>query len=66
MAVDVRVNRVTTDVSVTDVSALLTPKALEVIVAATLERLAQERRKQRGPQRDRALGSARNRQSRPG
>jgi 4-hydroxy-L-threonine phosphate dehydrogenase PdxA len=62
---DVRVNRVTTDVSVTDVSALLTPKVLDKIVAATLERLAQERHRQRGAQRDRALESARHRKSRP-
>jgi len=55
MPVDVRVNRVTTDVRVTDVSSLLTPRALDKIVAATLERLAAERRKHRGTQRDRAL-----------
>lgn len=63
MPVDVRVNRVTTDVQVTDVASLLTPRALDKIVAATLERLAAERRKERGPQRDRALGSGHKRGS---
>jgi hypothetical protein len=64
MPVDVRVNRVTTDVRVTDPSALLTPKALDKIVTATLERLADDRRKQRGSQRDRALGGGHERKSR--
>jgi hypothetical protein len=64
MPVDVRVNQVTTDVRVTDVSSLLTPRMLDKIVAATLERLAAERRKQRGPQRDRALGGGHERKSR--
>ena len=66
MPVDVRVNRVTTDVNITDVSALLTPKALDTIVAATLERLARERSAQQRARRDRALGSARDRKQRPG
>jgi hypothetical protein len=64
MPVDVRVNRVTTDVRVTDVSSLLTPKTLDKIVAATLERLTAERNKQRGAQRDRALGGCNDRKSR--
>ncbi|HEX8309326.1 MAG TPA: hypothetical protein VF645_13000 [Allosphingosinicella sp.] len=44
MAVDVRVNSVSTTLGVVDRSALLSPEVLEMVVAAVKARLADEAR----------------------
>lgn len=58
MAADVRINEVTTDVHVTDASAMLTPQVLERIVQAVLRRLDEQRRTEREVAQERRLGSA--------
>ena len=57
MPADVRINRVTTDVNVTDASAMLTPQVLEHIVQVVLKRLEEEQRSQRGMDQEQSLGS---------
>jgi hypothetical protein len=59
MPVDVRINDVTTEVSVTDGSAILTPQILELIVQAVLSRLEEQKRAERNQARERNLGAAR-------
>jgi hypothetical protein len=56
---DVRINEVTTDVNVTDASAMLTPQVLERIVQAVLRRLDEQRRREREAEQDRRLGAER-------
>ncbi len=58
MAADVRINDVTTDVNVTDTSALLTPTILERIVQEVLKRLEERRRTEREVEQERSLSSA--------
>ena len=59
MAADVRVNDVTTDVDVTDASAMLTPQILERIVQAVLMRLNEQQRSEQAMDQERSLGSVR-------
>lgn len=59
MAADVRVNDVTTDVNVTDASAMLTPQILERIVQAVLMRLKEQQRSEQAMEQERSLGSVR-------
>jgi hypothetical protein len=60
MPVDVRINRVTTDLNVTDASAMLTPQILERITQAVLARLEEQQRSQREADQDRTMGASRN------
>jgi len=59
MPIDVRINDVTTEVTVTDANALLTPQVMERIVQAVLRRLNEVRSTEREADRERSLGSAR-------
>lgn len=59
MAVDVRINEVTTNVSVTDATAMLSPQVLERIVQAVLARLEAQQRDQRQAEQERSLGAVR-------
>lgn len=59
MPADVRINEVTTDVNVTDASAMLTPQILERIVQAVLRRLDEQRRVEREMAQERSLGAMR-------
>lgn len=59
MPADVRINDVTTDVNVTDASALLTPQVMERIVQTVLRRLEEERRTEQEMAQERSLGGAR-------
>ena len=61
MPVDVRINDVTTNVNVTDASAMLSPEVLERIVQAVIARLEAKERDERQAEEERSLGSARNR-----
>lgn len=62
MPVDVRVNDVTTNVTVTDASAMLNPQVLERIVQAVIARLAAKQRDERQAEQERSLGASRNQQ----
>jgi hypothetical protein len=66
MAIDIRINDVTTEVTVTDAAALLTPDVLEQIVQAVLRRIEEQRRAERQAGQERSLGSARSQSSQPG
>ncbi len=57
MVADVRINQLTTDVNVTDASAMLTPQVLERIVQVVLQRLEEQQRSQRDMAREQSLGS---------
>jgi hypothetical protein len=59
MPADVRINTVSTDVTVTDAAAMLTPQVLERIVQAVLERLADQRRLEQDLAQERGLSSRR-------
>ncbi|NLS75688.1 MAG: hypothetical protein GXY76_00370 [Chloroflexi bacterium] len=59
MPLDVRINEVTTQVSVTDDAALLSPRVLERIIQAVLARLEAKQWDERLAQEERGLGSAR-------
>ena len=59
MPVDVRINDVTTDVNVTDASAMLTPQVLERIIQAVLRRLEEQKRVEREMAQETNLGAAR-------
>ena len=61
MPVDVRINDVTTNVNVTDASAMLSPEVLERIVQAVIARLEAKQRDERQVEEERSLGSARHR-----
>ena len=61
MAMDVRINDVTTDVNVTDASAMLTPQVLERIVQAVMQRMREHQEGEREAEQDRELGSMRQR-----
>ena len=61
MPVDVRVNDVTTNVNVTDASAMLNPQVLERIVQAVLARLEAKQRDERQSEQERSLGGSRHR-----
>ncbi len=61
MPVDVRINDVTTNVNVTDASAMLSPEVLERIVQAVIARLEAKQRDESQAEEERSLGSARNR-----
>ena len=56
---DVRINELTTDVNVTDASAMLTPQVLERIVQAVMKRMDEQRRREREAAQDRRLGAQR-------
>jgi len=60
MPVDVRVNEVITQISVTDSAALLTPQMLELIVQTVLHRLNELERNADNQARERNIGAARN------
>jgi hypothetical protein len=62
MPVDVRINEVTTDLNVTDASAMLTPQVLERIVQAVLARLEAQQRTQREADQECSLGASRTQQ----
>lgn len=53
------VNEVTTEISVTDAAALLTPQVLEMIVQAVMRRMEEEKRNADNQARERNLGAAR-------
>jgi hypothetical protein len=59
MAADVRINNVSTDVTVTDASAMLTPQVLDRIVQAVLQRLAEQQRLEQDLAQERGLSSRR-------
>ncbi len=59
MPADVRINQLTTDVNVTDASAMLTPQVLERIVQVVLKRLEEQQRSQRDMVQEQSLGSRR-------
>jgi hypothetical protein len=59
MPADVRINQLTTDVNVTDASAMLTPQVLERIVQVVLKRLEEQQRSQRDIAQEQSLGSGR-------
>lgn len=59
MPADVRINQLTTDVNVTDASAMLTPQVLERIVQVVLQRLEEQQRSQRDIAQEQSLGSRR-------
>lgn len=59
MPADVRINQLTTDVNVTDASAMLTPQILERIVQVVLKRLEEQQRSQRDIGQEQSLGSVR-------
>jgi hypothetical protein len=59
MPIDVRINDVTTEVTVTDANALLTPQVMERIIQAVLRRLKEVHSTEREADRERSLGSAR-------
>ena len=61
MPMDVRVNDVTTNVNVTDASAMLNPQVLERIVQAVLARLEAKQREERQLEQERSLGASRQR-----
>jgi hypothetical protein len=59
MPADVRINQLTTDVNVTDASAMLTPQVLERIVQVVLKCLEEQQRSQRDLAQEQSLGSGR-------
>lgn len=59
MSTDVRINQLTTDVNVTDASAMLTPHVLEHIVQVVLKRLEEQQRSQHAMAKEQSLGSSR-------
>jgi len=59
MPADVRINQLTTDVNVTDASAMLTPQVLERIVQVVLKRLEEQQRLQHDIAQEQGLGSGR-------
>lgn len=59
MPVDVRINEVTTNVSMTDATAMLSPQVLERIVQAVLARIEAKQRDERQTEEERSLGAAR-------
>jgi hypothetical protein len=59
--VDVRVNQVTTDINVTDSSAMLTPEVMSQIVAAVIQRLEEHQREQQRMEEEQSFGSPRRR-----
>jgi hypothetical protein len=63
MPADVRIQEVTTDVHATDAAALLTPPVLERIVQAVLQRLEEQKGRERELDEERSLGSDRGRRS---
>lgn len=62
MPVDVRVNDVTTNVNVTDASAMLSPQVLERIVQAVVALLEAKQRDERQAEQERSLGGSRSQQ----
>jgi hypothetical protein len=59
--VDVRVNQVTTDINVTDSSAMLTPEVMSQIVAAVIQQLEERQREQQRMEDEQSFGSPRRR-----
>jgi hypothetical protein len=59
MPADVQINQLTTDVNVTDASAMLTPQVLERIVQVVLKRLEEQQRSQHDIAQEQSLGSGR-------
>lgn len=53
---DVRINEVTTDVTVTDASSLLSPELLDRLTAAVLARLADRQRATAEADREQRIG----------
>lgn len=54
---DVRINEITSNVNVTDASAMLTPEVMERIVQTVLARLEERKHDEREAERDRSLGA---------
>jgi hypothetical protein len=59
--VDVRVNQVTTDINVTDSSAMLTPEVMSQIVATVIQQLEERQREQQRMEEEQSFGSPRRR-----
>lgn len=55
---DVRVNQVTTDINVTDSSAMLTPEVMSQIVAAVIQRLEEHQREQQQMEEEQRFGAS--------
>ena len=58
MPADVRINQLTTDVNVTDATAMLTPQILAQITEAVIQRLADKQRVHQAREQDQRLGAA--------
>ena len=61
MPADVRINRLTTEVNVTDASAMLTPQVLDRIVQAVTQHLEEKQKTERAAEQERSFGSMRSR-----
>ncbi len=59
MPADVHINDVTTDINVTDASAMLTQKIMERIIKPVLKRLDERQRTEREIAQERSLGAMR-------
>ena len=59
MATDVRINSLTTDVTVTDASAMLTPAVLQQIVQAVMTEIDAQQQTRDAMEQERSLGGAR-------
>jgi len=55
MPADVRINRLTTEVNVTDAAAMLTPQVLDRIVQAVIQRLEEKQRNDREMTQEQSL-----------